>query len=333
MHASTKAFLATLLLALPLAATAIESSFSYQGRLAVSGQPANGPYDLQFQLQDEAGAPIGADLLLQDVSVADGLFTVSLDFGDTVFTGAARYLAVAVREGDSMEAFTPLGPRTRIGTAPYAQVAGQAQFAATLAPDAITGQNVVDGSLGPADVSGLQARIATGCPAGQFMTGVDALGEPFCSAPPASTLSTYAVSIPFVQAQDNEANGCKTNNVGVSATADGPSVQLPAGTYLVTMPLMGSVQPVGGTLNGVSVTSSATLRNELRSASQLAYSVLTDSMGVDGTSEYATVEAPTRTFQLGAPTSVFVRAVASVFRCGTADNFSGRQVVVLRIGN
>jgi hypothetical protein len=59
------------------------SAFTFQGRLDVSGVPANGTYDLRFKLFDDelGGAQIGGNQLAADIVVVDGLFSTVLDFG------------------------------------------------------------------------------------------------------------------------------------------------------------------------------------------------------------------------------------------------------------
>jgi hypothetical protein len=106
----------------PGAQAVLGTAFTYQGRLTDGGSPANGTYDLQFTLYDAAsgGAAVGSTVTAADVDVADGLFTVRLDFGVNAFRGQARYLAVAVRPGDSSGAYTPLSPRQPLTAAPYA---------------------------------------------------------------------------------------------------------------------------------------------------------------------------------------------------------------------
>ena len=80
----------------PLAAT-LGTSFTYQGRLMDGGSPANGTYDFQFSLYNasSSGAQVGGTLTQTGVTVANGLFTVQLDFGN-VYDGTALYLQVAV---------------------------------------------------------------------------------------------------------------------------------------------------------------------------------------------------------------------------------------------
>jgi hypothetical protein len=100
--------------------------FTYQGFLKVSGNPANANYDFQFSLWTAAsgGTQIGATLTLPSVPVQNGLFTVSLDFGN-VWDGSDRYLQIAVRPAGS-GSYTTLSPRVKINPTPYAIRAGVA---------------------------------------------------------------------------------------------------------------------------------------------------------------------------------------------------------------
>jgi hypothetical protein len=118
--ASTLAVLAGLA-AGPLAAQPLDTAFTYQGRLQDAGAPANGPYDFRFILFDAAvgGAQVGPIVFRDDVVLADGLFTVSLDFGTSAFTGAKRWLDVSVRPGASGGAYTPLSERQELQSAPH----------------------------------------------------------------------------------------------------------------------------------------------------------------------------------------------------------------------
>jgi hypothetical protein len=97
------------------------TEFTYQGRLTNGGAPANGSYDFTFALYDDptGGAQVGSTLTRDDVSVSEGLFTVTLDFG-AVFDGTALYLEIAVRPGGDTGAYTTLAPRQPLTAAPYA---------------------------------------------------------------------------------------------------------------------------------------------------------------------------------------------------------------------
>src|SRR5208283_5445299 len=88
------------------------TALTYQGRLNSGGTPANGVYDLQFTLYDAGlgGNPVGNPVAVAALAVTNGLFTVALDFGSGAFTGAARWLEVAVRPTGN-GSFVTLAPR------------------------------------------------------------------------------------------------------------------------------------------------------------------------------------------------------------------------------
>lgn len=99
----------------------VGTAFTYQGRLLTSGSPADGPYDFQFRLFDAAGGgvQIGSTVVVDNAAVADGRFTVNLDFGTGAFGGGARWLDIAVRPGAG-GIYTLLTPRQKLNPAPYA---------------------------------------------------------------------------------------------------------------------------------------------------------------------------------------------------------------------
>jgi len=107
---------------------AVTSAFSYQGHLTDAGAPANGTYDLQFTLFNtiSGGSGIAPPLTVDDVTVINGLFTVTLDFGPAVFAGGNQWIQIGVRPGVQSGAFVPLVPRQRVMSSPYAVRAGSA---------------------------------------------------------------------------------------------------------------------------------------------------------------------------------------------------------------
>jgi hypothetical protein len=102
------------------------TAFTYQGYLRQSGTPVNANHDFQFSLWTAAsgGTQVGSTQTLTNVSVQNGLFTVSLDFGN-VWYGADRFLQIAVRPAGS-GSYTTLSPRVKINPTPYAIRAGVA---------------------------------------------------------------------------------------------------------------------------------------------------------------------------------------------------------------
>jgi len=102
------------------------TAFTYQGHLKEGGQPVNNTADFQFTLWDaeSAGNPIGAMSPVDNVTVADGLFTVEInannEFGGDAFNGEERWLEIAVRSPAGGGQFSTLTPRQPITAAPYA---------------------------------------------------------------------------------------------------------------------------------------------------------------------------------------------------------------------
>src|SRR5713226_9634895 len=117
LYKNSLAFVAAMLLILfgATSAFAQTSGFTYQGRLTDGGTPATGNYDLQFALWDSlsGGAQIGSTQTVSSVSVSNGIFTVTLDFGANAFSGADRFLEISARAAGG-GSFTLLSPRQQI---------------------------------------------------------------------------------------------------------------------------------------------------------------------------------------------------------------------------
>ena len=118
-----------------------QTAFTYAGRLADSGVPANGTYAFEFTLWDSlSGGNLASASVLGTpggVGVTNGLFSVILDFGAGALNGAPRWLELQVRTNGSVDPFTTVTPRQAIPVAPYAVFA-------------TTASNVVAGTIGTA---------------------------------------------------------------------------------------------------------------------------------------------------------------------------------------
>ncbi len=104
-------------------AAPLSRAWTYQGQLKLGGVPLNGTADFEFQLWDDCAAgSLVANAAPQpsNVSVINGFFIVSLDFGANAFNGDARCLAISVRSPAGGGVFTPLGGRQPVTVAPYA---------------------------------------------------------------------------------------------------------------------------------------------------------------------------------------------------------------------
>lgn len=96
------------------------TEFAYQGRLVDGTLPANASYDFELRLFDvETGGTALGTLTRLGIPVSNGIFTVRLDFG-VQFTGASRWLEIAVRPGGSPGGFQQLLPRQPVTSSPYA---------------------------------------------------------------------------------------------------------------------------------------------------------------------------------------------------------------------
>lgn len=97
------------------------TGFTYQGRLNDGGSLASGAYDFEFKLYDDStnGSQVGS-AITATVPITDGLFTVSLDFGNNIFNGEVRWLEIGVRPGGSTVTRTTLSPRQPLTPVPYA---------------------------------------------------------------------------------------------------------------------------------------------------------------------------------------------------------------------
>lgn len=98
------------------------TAFSYQGKLTDNGNAPTGNYEMRFAIFDAAsgGSQLGNPITNSPVAVSDGIFTVILDFGDSIFSGANRWLQIGVRTNGSVGGFTTLSPLQAFTASPYA---------------------------------------------------------------------------------------------------------------------------------------------------------------------------------------------------------------------
>jgi len=105
------------------------TAFTYQGQLHDTGTNANGAYEMIFRLYDAgSGGNLVGGPLTNSVTLANGLFSVNLDFGNA-FNGGGRWLDITVTNGGTTET---LSPRVQLLPSPYALYAAGAASAANL---------------------------------------------------------------------------------------------------------------------------------------------------------------------------------------------------------
>jgi hypothetical protein len=126
----------------------------YQGRLSDDNRPANGTYDFQVSLFDAAsgGSSVAGPLSFSSSGVTNGLFQLSLDFGNGVFAGASRWVEVSVRTNGA-PTFSVLSPRRPLLPSPQAVFATTAATALSVPASALRG-TVATSNLPPASTDG-----------------------------------------------------------------------------------------------------------------------------------------------------------------------------------
>jgi len=123
----------TVMSVLVYAASAQSTAFTYQGMLQDAGAPANGTYDVRLRLWDalSSGQQLGTTLCADNVPVANGQLSVTVDFGQQFGTPGGRFLELEVRRDTglncaNLSGFTLLGPRQLITATPIANHAKSA---------------------------------------------------------------------------------------------------------------------------------------------------------------------------------------------------------------
>lgn len=221
------AFLAALLTVAAVTASGQPTSFFYQGRLMAGGAPANGNFDFTFALfaTNSGGTRVAGPLTNAAVDVSNGLFTVTLDFGN-VFDGSSFWLETAVKTNGG-SGFTTLTPRQPVRSTPYALYApnaGTAAAAQAIAP----GGTVPLGAL-PASVvtNGASDLNLTGAFRGDGGGLTNVAGPPETSGfatPVQMTNVAWGDSLTYAgywEAMLQTAIGIPTLNEGVSGQGSG----------------------------------------------------------------------------------------------------------------
>lgn len=96
------------------------TAFTYQGRLLVTGSPANGLFDIKFSPFSAGtnGSSLGNPITNYGIQVVNGIFSTKINFGTTIFTGGDVWLEIAVSPYLA-NTFNTLSPRQQITPAPY----------------------------------------------------------------------------------------------------------------------------------------------------------------------------------------------------------------------
>ena len=169
--------LGLLLSTLYISASAQGMAFMYQGHLIETGNPANGLYDIRAGLYaaSSGGTLISALYTNSAVPVSNGLFTITMDFGD-LFNGTPYWLQIGVRTNGAGAAFTPLSPRQELTPTPYAifaEGANAAGLTGTISGNGGGLTNVDASTLGGLGAGSFWQLGGNSVAAGQFIGTTD----------------------------------------------------------------------------------------------------------------------------------------------------------------
>lgn len=216
----------------------LTTEFTYQGELKSGPSPASGPHDFRFRLYDAfaGGSQQGTTLCANNVTVANGRFTILLDFG-AQFTGQKRFLEIEARADTGLDCsnvggFVLLSPRQELTPAPnaaYALAAASSLNATQLggqAPSFYTSASNLIGALPSASLSGSYgATVNISNPANIFAGSGAGLNNLNAAAVSTGLLSDARLSANIPRINTTNAFGNFTNSflgkIGIGTTNPG----------------------------------------------------------------------------------------------------------------
>ena len=151
----------------------MSKEITYQGKLTDGANPANGAYDISFDLYN---APVDGAFIdsftATGVNVDNGLFTTGLTFSNLTFNNTQLWMQIFVRKFGSPLGFIPLATRQKLTAAPAANsltlpVAESANISGSL----LDFRNTSTGSTSRGLVLGIGALSGIGNPF-SFPTGL-----------------------------------------------------------------------------------------------------------------------------------------------------------------
>jgi len=133
-------------------AAQLGTAFTYSGRLKYKNNPADGNFDLQVKLYDDANAGnLIATYSINSLPVANGLFVMNVDFSTvSMFDGTAYWLELSARPGGNNGSYQTVSPRQPVNPTPYAfftPLAGTANTANAAAANAVSSSSIQNNAI------------------------------------------------------------------------------------------------------------------------------------------------------------------------------------------
>jgi hypothetical protein len=352
MKLLVSSLVALLWLTLTAPADLVGSAFTYQGRLDHNGAPANGPFDLKFELFDAAanGNAVGAPVELFAKSITNGLLAADLDFGGpAVINGTAYWLAVSARAAGTPN-YVPVPGRQAVRPTPYAI---HALSAGAVSDGSITGSSLADGAVTTAKLApsavGLEHLSAPNAPVPGHVLGFD--GATLVWGPPGAGdgIWTRGGTLAYYTGGDVA--------IGTAAPNPGYRLSVQGGAQLTGLGLGGTLQ--FGTPNSeTGMTITGTARADLRFDGATLKLVAGPAGGPPSLANGIVIDTAGRVGMGGTPASkLHVRDAVSVTQLietdggtnawsrlslknangqwdvGTSRNFNGDQLYIYRTGS
>jgi hypothetical protein len=143
------------------------TEFTFQGQIKQNGTGITGNADIRLTVYQEpaGGNPVTSPITLANVSVSNGIFTQTLDFGP-MFEGFAKFVQIEVRFPAGSGNYTSLSPRQPLLAVPYAM--GLVPGANVMGSDPIAMLSLLNfasdgvGSYSSSEGTGLVGEGATG---------------------------------------------------------------------------------------------------------------------------------------------------------------------------
>jgi hypothetical protein len=218
------------------------TAFTYQGQLHDNGTNANGSYTMIFALYDAVtnGDQIGSTIT-NSPTLANGLFSVNLDFGASAFNGNARWLDITVTNGGVTQT---LSPRVQVLPTPYAQFAA---VAASVTNGAITTVQMANGAVGNQNLKA-GAVNAINIAGGQVVKGLNGLADFVSLAAGANiTLSTNGQTLTIASTGAGSGGSGGTNYIpNVTYFQTNGTFIVPAGVTRILVEMWGGGGGGGG---------------------------------------------------------------------------------------
>jgi hypothetical protein len=140
-------------------AAQLDTAFTYSGRLKYKNNPADGNFDLQVNLYDDANAGnLIASYSASTLPIVNGLFVMNVNFNTvSMFNGTAYWLELSARpSGNNNQQYQTISPRQPVNPTPYAfftPLAATANTANATAANAVNSLSIQNNAISASKIA------------------------------------------------------------------------------------------------------------------------------------------------------------------------------------